>query len=315
MGSWLRPFLAPALNWVSPQNLHKYGAILNSFLPGILANVEATKRSLQDDTSQNVEEVQKIIGYHFNDQNLLQQAFTHPSYHKDYISYERLEYVGDSVLNLMITKEQFSRYPNLPPGLLSPLRAANVDTEKLARVAVNHSFHKYLRHGRPILARRVLYLSSPSLPLDKCYLYSQIQSFINVLPDYPLHSHGLINAPKVLADVVESTIGAVFIDSNSSIDTTWEVAKTLLEPIITPEMLQTNPVKKLYETCQKHKLKVRVLDMWSHDGSFEVFIDNQMRGKGMCHVKKETALNRAANKAYYEVIGMLSVSNMKIANS
>ncbi|PHU12080.1 hypothetical protein BC332_19010, partial [Capsicum chinense] len=272
------------------------GAVLNSFLPGILANVEATKRSLQDDTSQNVEEVQKIIGYHFNDQNLLQQAFTHPSYHKDYISYERLEYVGDSVLNLMITKEQFSRYPNLPPGLLSPLRAANVDTEKLARVAVNHSFHKYLRHGRPILARR-------------------IQSFINVLPEYPLHSHGLINAPKVLADVVESTIGAVFIDSNSSIDTTWEVAKTLLEPIITPEMLQTNPVKKLYETCQKHKLKVRVVDMWSHDGSFEVFIDNQMRGKGMCHVKKETALNRAANKAYYEVIGMLSVSNMKIANS
>ncbi|KAJ8554530.1 hypothetical protein K7X08_025208 [Anisodus acutangulus] len=50
----------------------------------------------------------------------------------------------------------------------------------------------------------------------------KIQSFINVLPEYPLHSHGLINAPKVLADVVESTIGAVFIDSNSSIDTTLE---------------------------------------------------------------------------------------------
>lgn len=61
------------------------------------------------------------------------------------------------------------------------------------------------------------------LPLDKSYLYSQIQSFINALPEYPLHSHGLINAPKVLADVVESNLGAVFIDSNSSIDTTWEV--------------------------------------------------------------------------------------------
>lgn len=292
MGSWLRPFF----NWVSPQYLHKYGAVLNRFLPGILANEEATERSLQDDISQNVEEVQKIIGYHFKDRNLLQQAFTHPSYHKNCISYERLEYVGDSVLNLVITKQQFFKYPNLPPGLLSPLRAANVDTEKLARVAVKHSFHKYLRHGRPILTRR-------------------IQSFINALPEYPLHSHGLINAPKVLADVVESTIGAVFIDSNSSIDTTWEVAKTLLEPIITPEMLQTNPVKKLYETCQKHKLKVRVVDMWSHDGSFEVFIDNQMRGKGMCHVKKEIALNRAANKAYNEVIGMLSVDNMKVANS
>ncbi|XP_055824571.1 ribonuclease 3-like protein 3 [Solanum dulcamara] len=293
MGSWLRPLLAQTLNWVSAQNLQKYGAVLNRFLPGILANEEVTKRALQDEISKNVEEVQKIIGYDFNDPNLLRQAFTHPSYHKDCISYERLEYVGDSVLNLMITKQQFFKYPNLPPGLLSPLRAANVDTEKLARAAVKHSFHKYLRHEKPILTRR-------------------IQSFINVLPEYPLHSHGLINAPKVLADVVESTIGAVFIDSNSSIDTTWEVAKTLLEPIITPEMLQTNPVKKLYETCQKHKLKVRVVDMWSHDGSFEVFVDNEMRGKGMCHVKKEIALNRAANKAYNEVIGMLSVGNMNI---
>ncbi|XP_060188498.1 ribonuclease 3-like protein 3 [Lycium barbarum] len=292
VGSWLRPFL----NWVSPLNLHKYGAVLNSLLPGILANEDATQRSLQDDTSRNVEEVQKIIGYHFKDRNLLRQAFTHPSYDKDCISYERLEYVGDSVLNLMITKQQFSKYPNLPPGLLSPLRAANVDTEKLARVAVKHDFHKYLQHGRPILTRR-------------------IQSFINALPEYPLHSHGLINAPKVLADVVESTIGAVFIDSNSSIDTTWEVAENLLKPIITPEILQTNPVKKLYETCQKHKLKVRVVDMWSHDGSFEVFIDNQLSGKGMCHVKKEIALNRAANKAYDEVIRMLSVGNMEIANS
>ncbi|KAJ8554526.1 hypothetical protein K7X08_025204 [Anisodus acutangulus] len=68
----------------------------------------------------------------------------------------------------------------------------------------------------------VLYVPS-SLPIDKSYLYSLIQLFINALPEYPLHSHGLINAPKVFVDVVESTIGAVFIDSNSSIDTTLEV--------------------------------------------------------------------------------------------
>lgn len=133
---------------------------MNRFLPGILANEEVTKRALQDEISQNVEEVQKIIGYDFNDRNLLRQAFTHPSCHKDCISYERLEYVGDSVLNLMITKQQFFKYPNLPPGLLSPLRAANVDTEKLARAAVKHSFHKYLRHEKPILTRRVSKLTN-----------------------------------------------------------------------------------------------------------------------------------------------------------
>lgn len=64
--------------------------------------------------------------------------------------------------------------------------------------------------------------------------YLQIQTFIDVLPEHPLHSHGLIDAPKVLADVVESTLGAVFIDSDCSIDTTWKVIFSLniLSPII-----------------------------------------------------------------------------------
>ncbi|KAK4492795.1 hypothetical protein RD792_000117 [Penstemon davidsonii] len=201
-----------------------------------------------------------IIGYTFKNRSLLHEAFTHPSYHKDCGSYERLEYVGDSVLSLLITKEQFSLYPNLPPGLLTPLRAANVDTEKLARVAVQHNFHRYIRLGTPILKK-------------------QIQAFIDVLPKHPLHSHGLINAPKVLADVVESTVGAVFIDSDCSVDKTWEVASDLLKPIITPEMLQTNPVKKLFEICQKYKLKVKLVDLWSEEGTYKVFVNNQLRGK------------------------------------
>lgn len=58
------------------------------------------------------------------------------------------------------------------------------------------------------------------------YIYSQqmqIHKFTLGISEYPLHSNGLIDAPKALADIVESSIGAVFIDSNSSIDTAWEV--------------------------------------------------------------------------------------------
>ncbi|KAL0319879.1 UNVERIFIED_CONTAM: Ribonuclease 3-like protein 3 [Sesamum radiatum] len=245
---------------------------------------------LETKSIQSLEEVEKIIGYRFNDRNLLCQAFTHPSYQRDCVSYERLEYVGDSVLNLLITKEQFSMYPELPPGLLTPLRAANVDTEKLARVAIQHNFHRYIRLGNPILIR-------------------QIQAFIDALPKHPLHSHGLINAPKVLADVVESTVGAVFVDSNYSIDTTWEVVSDVLKPIITPEMLQKNPVKKLFEICQKYKLKLKLVDLWSQEGTYKVFINNKLRGKGMCREKKEIALNRAANDAYKEVVRRMSEKN------
>ncbi|XP_057786499.1 ribonuclease 3-like protein 3 [Salvia miltiorrhiza] len=274
------------------KNLRRYGNILCNYLKSIKARklglslIEAENKTLQ-----NLKEVERIIGYRFNNRSLLCEAFTHPSCQRGCVSYERLEYIGDSVLNLLITKEQFSKYPSLEPGLLTPLRAANVDNEKLARVAVQHKFHRYIRFGAPIYERK-------------------IQAFINALPTYPLHSHGLINAPKVLADVVESTIGAVFVDSNYSIDTTWEVASDLMEPIITPKMLEKNPVKKLVEICQKHKLKVKIVDLWSQEGTYKVFVDGKLRGKGTSHAKKTVALNRAANAAYNEVLLNLSPKDL-----
>lgn len=102
----------------------------------------------------NLEEVEEIVGYKFNDPNLLRQAFTHSSYRSE-CSYERLEYMGDSVLNQLITKEHYFLYPELPPGKLTPLRAFNVDTEKLARVAIKYNLHKYLRHRKPLLEGQV----------------------------------------------------------------------------------------------------------------------------------------------------------------
>lgn len=103
----------------------------------------------------SLEEVEKIIGYNFKNQSLLQQAFTHQSYLEKCESYERLEFVGDSVLNLLITQQQFNMYPDLPPGMLSPLRSANVDTEKLARVAIKYDLLKYLRHNNRKLNQQV----------------------------------------------------------------------------------------------------------------------------------------------------------------
>lgn len=58
---------------------------------------------------------------------------------------------------------------------------------------------------------------------DNYYELVQIREFSEAILDYPLHSNGLVDAPKVLADIVESTIGAVFIDCNSSIDIVWKV--------------------------------------------------------------------------------------------
>nr|KJB42869.1 hypothetical protein B456_007G171400 [Gossypium raimondii] len=150
----------------------------------------------------SLDEVEQILGYEFNNKRLLEEAFTHASLGLGF-SNERLEYVGDSVLNLLFTKQQFFEYPDLPPGPLTRLRAANVDTEKLARAAVKHGLHRYLRHKKPLLKE-------------------QIRQFSEEIQRYPLHSNGLVDVPKALADLVESTIGAVFIDTNS-LHVVWKV--------------------------------------------------------------------------------------------
>lgn len=68
-----------------------------------------------------------------------------------------------------------------------------------------------------------------------------------------------------------------------------------------------NPVKKLFEICQKHRLDVRLVDLWSKEGTYEVFVEDHLRGRGECRRKKEVALNRAANAAYKEVVRILDV--------
>ncbi|KAL3848998.1 hypothetical protein ACJIZ3_010880 [Penstemon smallii] len=239
-----------------------------------------------------VKAIKDITGYEFNDPIILQQAFTHHSYEEgNSSSYDRLEYIGDSVLNFLIAKEHFLMYPDLDPGKLTRLRSANVDTEKLARVSFKHELYKLLRHNHPHLDR-------------------QINEFRDAIKEYPLHSTGLIDTPKALADIVESLVGAIYIDSNSSIDITWEVVKNLLQPMITPENLQTHPVTMLNEMCQKKGLEVKFVDLWSAKGEIEVLVDGEFVGKGIYEDKKVIAVNRAARNAYIQIVEKLHQENI-----
>lgn len=228
----------------------------------------------------SLEEVEEITGYRFRNKKLLKEAFTHGSYKADDgDSYERLEYLGDSVLNHLVAKLHYLAYPDMAPGELTRLRAANVDTEALARAALKFHLHKYLRHQKPLLQR-------------------QIQEFMEGIDEYPSHSHGMIDPPKVLADLLESLIGAIFIDTDSSMDSTWEVVERLLEPLITPENLKLHPVAKFNEACQKMGVKPQAKDLWNKTGEIEIYIENELIGSGKYKLKKMIAVNRAADNAY-----------------
>ncbi|MCD9559147.1 Endoribonuclease Dicer [Datura stramonium] len=199
-----------------------------------------------------------------------------------------MSYAGVSVLNLLMANKYYLDFPDLPPGKLTRLRAANIDTEKLARVAIKYNLHNYLRHKIPLLR-------------------GQVEEFRKATLEYLLHSTGLTDPPKVLVDIVESLIGAIYIDSNFSTDTTWQVVKDLLQPLITPTTLEIHPVSKIYELCQKNGLKIEFVDQWNKTGEVEVFVNGKFVGKGKSTGKKATAVNKAAHNAYDQVVRNLSV--------
>lgn len=247
---------------------------------------------------EEVRMVEEILSYTFRNKDLVEEALTHSSFYLPYkpaMSYERLEFIGDAVLNCIVAREVFSSYPSLSPGPLTRLRAANVDTEKLARVSVENGLHRYLRHKVP-------------------HLETQIQEFMEAMMEYPIHSNGLIDPPKVLADIVESLFGAVFLDTNSSLETVCQIYRRLAEPLISLKTLGKHPMSELYELCQKLKMDLTFLkDEWPENSKIEVIIDGKLVGSGNGQ-KKDIAQNRAAKAALNRLKECMEDSNSATLN-
>ncbi|KIH51666.1 RNase3 domain protein, partial [Ancylostoma duodenale] len=83
--------------------------------------------------------------YRFNNKAYLLQAFTHASYFKNRITgcYQRLEFLGDAVLDYMITRYLFEDERQYSPGVLTDLRSALVNNTIFASLAVKYDFHKH----------------------------------------------------------------------------------------------------------------------------------------------------------------------------
>ncbi|CYU49438.1 TPA: ribonuclease III [Streptococcus suis] len=93
------------------------------------------------------------FGIDFSDLNLLEMAFTHTSYANEHrllkISHnERLEFLGDAVLQLMISKYLYQKYPDSPEGEMSKLRSTFVREESLAGFSRACGFDRFLRLGK-----------------------------------------------------------------------------------------------------------------------------------------------------------------------
>jgi len=103
----------------------------------------------------NLEKLEKIIGYTFKNKELLKKALTHPSFSADYKTdnYEVLEFLGDSVVGLIVSEKLIEKYPNKREGELSKYRALIVSEQGLARLARKINLGDFLILGKTEIIR------------------------------------------------------------------------------------------------------------------------------------------------------------------
>ena len=97
----------------------------------------------------NIGKIEKAIGYTFNNKKLLELALTHTSYANEHgcESFERLEFLGDSILGFTAAKNVYSLFPKRSEGDLSKIRAGLVCEESLASFSHKMGLPKYIRLG------------------------------------------------------------------------------------------------------------------------------------------------------------------------
>ncbi|XP_078438839.1 dicer-like 4 isoform X2 [Wolffia australiana] len=182
----------------------------------------------------DVSSLEEILGYTFRYKGILAQAFIHPSFNKHLGScYQRLEFLGDSVLDYLIISYFYSTYPDLKPGQLSDLKSLTVNNVSFAHVAISLSLHEYLIHDSP--------------PLTEAIKKFQLSSDLVGHEKDPINDPG---CPKVLGDLVESCIAAVLLDSGFDLNCVWEIVLKILNPILSLNPMQVNPLRELRELCQ-----------------------------------------------------------------
>ncbi|CAN1309692.1 Endoribonuclease Dicer homolog 1 [Linum perenne] len=223
--------------------------------------------------------IESVLNHEFSKKSLLIEAITHASKPSPGVScYQRLEFVGDAVLDHLITRHLFFSYTDLPPGRLTDLRAAAVNNENFARVAVKRKLHVHLRHGSSALEKQVSFYEVSKLEFNSFGL-------------------GDCKAPKVLGDIVESIAGSIFLDSGLDTRVVWKVFQPLLDPMVTPETLPMHPVRELQERCQQQAEGLEYKSSRTGNvATVEVFIDGVQVGVAQ-NPQKKMAQKLAARNA------------------
>jgi ribonuclease-3 len=228
--------------------------------------------------TEKINQLEKIIGTSIENQNFFIEALIHRSYLEDNeefaLSNERLEFLGDSVLNLIIGETLFNKFPKEEEGFLTKVRARMVNRTALSTVAEN------IKLGDFIL------------------LSSNVPKTITQ------------NSKSILADALEALIGAIYLDKGIDACRSF-IMQNIIEPVLKEGeyLIDENYKSQLLEHAQANKLNIPVYQITNeegphHDKTFtaQVLIGENVLGEGKGKSKKEAEQN-AARIALKKVIG------------
>ncbi|GIK60620.1 MAG: Ribonuclease 3 [Ignavibacteriaceae bacterium] len=214
-------------------------------------------------------QLEKMIGTTIGNKKIYVEALIHRSFLEENeqfsFSNERLEFLGDSVLNLIIGEYLFNKFPNEEEGFLTKVRAKLVNRNALSLVAEDMDLAELL-------------ILSSSLPKSITH-----------------------NSKSMLSDALEALIGAIYLDKG--IETCKQfIQKKILEPALKngDHLIDENYKSQLLEYAQANKLAIPVYQIVSEDGphhdktfTAEVIIGEKVLGEGKGKSKKEAEQNAA----------------------
>ena len=214
--------------------------------------------------------LEENIGYTYKNKDLLKKALTHTSYAYEHKleSNEKLEFLGDSILEFVSSKYLFDKFSNLKEGEMTKVRATVVCEKSLYKIAKLHNFSDFLYLGK-----------------------SEIVT-------------GGKNRPAILADSVEAIIAAIYLDGGLEPAEKFIISNLSEEIELATKHVGDKDYKTvLQEKLQKHgevKIEYEIIKEFGpdHDKSFiaEVKCDGKILATGEGKSKKEAQM-QAAKKA------------------
>uniref|UniRef100_A0A674F5B1 ribonuclease III n=1 Tax=Salmo trutta TaxID=8032 RepID=A0A674F5B1_SALTR len=223
------------------------------------------------------ESFERKISYTFQNKAYLLQAFTHASYHYNTITdcYQRLEFLGDAILDYLITKHLYEDPRQHSPGVLTDLRSALVNNTIFASLAVQYDYHKYFKAVSPELFHVID--DFVQFQLEKKEMQGMDSELRRSEEDEAKEED--IEVPKAMGDIFESLAGAIYMDSRMSLETVWQVYYPMMRPLI--EKFSANvprsPVRELLE-MEPETAKFSPAER-TYDGKVRVTVEVVGKGK------------------------------------